>query len=958
MKLIKTLLIFLLFSVYAKSQFVNYGADPARLKWKTVRTPHYQLIYPESNDSSAYRYAMFLEQAYPYIGKTIGTTGFRLFPVMLHSENMLSNGLVAWAPRRMELITTPQAKLSAQSWDKHLVLHESRHVLQMYKLTQGIFRPFHYILGEQTAGVSSFAIPKWFFEGDAVATETAMSNSGRGRLPEFNMRYRAQMLSGDFYSYDKWALGSYKDYTGDYYALGYDLTAFARYKYGEDIWDKVTFRYTRRIFQIPPFSKALKHYTGLNTKALFNETLDFLNEEWMRQDSVYRHSGFGEIADYITPKTKRYVSYNYPQVLNDSSVLVVKTSLDDINSLVMITERAEKRLCYLGSINSRIVLNHNRVYWTENVSGIRWTHENYSELKYYDLATGKIVRVTSGGRFLAPAVDKTGKMIALSQPAASGMNKIIFIDVEKQKEIKSFNIPDNGFVKEIVFIDDNKIAVIVIDDRGLSILQMDMLSGQWTELLGPTSANITSLTEHRGQLFFESGLDGTNNIYCFDRSASKSYRLTTSRFGAFSPVLSDNGRKLFFSDYYANGYRIASVSVDSLKKQPAAFDRIYDFVLAEAIAKQEQFNLDTDSLEQIEFDPKPYRKGGHLFRAHSWAPFYYDAFDIVNSQADDLSTIVKPGCMLLSQNRLNTMITQLGWYYDDGYHHGKVALAYSGWFPVIDVSLDYGGRAFDYRWQKNDEDRDVLLYHPTSRSLVDMEASIYIPFNLTRNHYTSGFRPIVTYSYTNNRYQQLGSLKLRQYQYLLSELVYYNYRKSAQQDILPRLGYQVRLQYLNIPSDTKNFGSLYAARITTYLPGLIRGHGLMLRMMYQYQDLDGKTLYIPQKLVSQARGYRYVYQTRQKLELKADYSFSIFCPDVSIKGLAYIKRIRSNVFYDLSKNQMNKQSGWSTQSSFGADFVADCNLLRLSYPISLGIRIIKPIDYGDIQTEGLFSISF
>lgn len=197
MKLVKLFVVFLLFSVGVKGQFVDYGADPMRLKWSVVRTPHYQLIYPASNDSMAIRYALFLERTYPHIGKTIGAREYRSFPVVLHPTNMQSNGMVAWAPRRMELIPTPQAKLAAQSWDKHLVLHESRHVLQMYKFSQGFFKPFSYILGEQTSGLATFVVPKWFFEGDAVATETAMSNSGRGRQPEFNMGYRARMLSGD-----------------------------------------------------------------------------------------------------------------------------------------------------------------------------------------------------------------------------------------------------------------------------------------------------------------------------------------------------------------------------------------------------------------------------------------------------------------------------------------------------------------------------------------------------------------------------------------------------------------------------------------------------------------------------------------------------------------------------------------------------------------------------------------
>jgi hypothetical protein len=955
---------FLMLSVFAKGQFANYGTDPSHIRWKVIKTAHFKLIYPNTNDSMAFRYALFLEKAYPQMGKTIGRSSLRAFPVVLHPENMASNGVVVWAPRRMELMTTPSATLPAQSWDKHLTLHELRHVLQMRKLSQGIFKPFEYLAGEQTAGLSTFAVPKWFLEGDAVAAETALSNSGRGRLPEFHLSYRTQRLSGDFFSYDKWAFGSYRHYTGDYYALGYNMTAFARHQYGADCWDKVTHRFSRRFFKIPPFSKALRHYTGVKPETLFKNTFDFLQEEWLQQEEAYQDEGFGQAVDYLLPPARRYTSYKYPQTLNNgSSVIALKTGLDEIPSLVMITGGKEERLCYIGSVNSPVIRNNHRIYWTENVSGRRWTHESYSELKYYDLTTRKIVTVTPKERFLAPALRQDGRIAAVSQPASDGANRVILIDVEEKRRVHSFDTPDNCFVKELAFADEQTLAAIAVHDAGLSLLLLDLRSGLWTEILGPTSANIASLTAQEDRLYFESGLDGTNNIYCFELSTRTGYRLTTARFGAFTPALSNDGKRLLFADYQVSGHRIASVAVDRLDKHPANFRAPYSFALAESLAQQEAFNLDTDTFSlnsavSGSFRPRPYRKAAHLFRVHSWAPFYYDASDMIRTLADDLSAVVKPGVMLMSQNLLSTLTSQAGWFYDNGYHHGKLSLAYTGCFPALYFSLEYGGKAFEYNWEKDKEGEDRLTFHDTGRRLVAMDASVYVPLNLSRDHFISGFRPSVTFSYTNNRYQQHGRQRFSPYGYLLSELRYYRYRKLAQRDLLPRFGYQLRLQMLNIPSDTKNFGSLYAAGLTTYWPGLVRGHGLMLRLSYQYQHLDGKSLYLPQKLIQQPRGFYYLYQTRQKVELKADYALPLFCPDWSIGGLAYLKRLRSNLFYDLSENQTHQGANWTAQSAFGADFIFDCHLFRLSQPLSLGLRFIQPVNEGSLQTEALFSVSF
>lgn len=939
----------LLTSVGSSAQFMDYGADPAHFKWNIVKLPHYNLIYPQGNDSMAYQYALYLENAYPHIQKTIGKPMKAKFPVVLHPGNMNSNGMVSWAPRRMELITTPSSDLSAEKWDKHLVLHESRHIFQTGKVMHGIFKPLYYLIGEQAAGVASFFLPAWFLEGDAVSTETAMSNGGRGRLPEFNMPYRAQMLGNDkFFSFDKWQLGSYNDYTGNYYALGYDLASFARQRYGADIWDKTTSRYVHNFL----FSNSFKHYTGKSINGLYDETFAFLRHEWEKLDT-------GIVTpSYLSPDHQRSTSYRYPQALNDSVVIALKSGLKDINSLITITHGKERKLCYIGNINSRLNLRNGRIYWTERVPGIRWTHENYSVLKYYDLSEDRIKTITPRQRYLAPDIDREGKTAAVSRPTITGRNQLVLVSLENGKELATFDVPNNAFIKELTFGEDGYVIAVVVNDTGIGLTQLHTPSGKWKELLSTTGINIASPLWKDGKLYFESGVNGTNNIYYLDPADHQVYRLTASRFGAFDPTFSTPGNRLIFSDYQSQGYRLASLPADSLLAERTDLSSPTPTPFAETLARQEQFNLDSARLEPVTFDPKPYRKGPHTFKLHSWAPFYYDVSEAINASADDLSTIVKPGAMLLSQNALNTAIMQAGWYYHKGYHHGKLTFNYQGWFPVIDLSVDYGGKAFDVNWIKNEAGKEVAQSTYAHRNLWETEARVYLPFNLTKGERIRGIQPILTYYFTNNKYQQYDSRKSRNFQYLLPEIRLYDYRRMAQRDIIPRNGYQFRLQYLNSPFNSENYGSLYAARLTTYWPGLLRNQGLMLRFGYQYQDLDGKALYLPKQLLDDTRGYDYLYQTRQQWAFKADYAFSILSPDLSIGPLIYIRRLRANLFYDLTRNQANKQSQWTTQSSYGTDLIFDWNLLRMTYPLTTGVRLIQPINYGKFQAEMLFSISF
>ena len=117
--------------------------------------------------------------------------------------------------------------------------------------------------------------------------------------------------------------------------------------------------------------------------------------------------------------------------------------------------------------------------------------------------------------------------------------------------------------------------------------------------------------------------------------------------------------------------------------------------------------------------------------------------------------------------------------------------------------------------------------------------------------------------------RQYESRTYSNFQYILPEVLVYSYRRKAQRDILPRWGYQLRLQYLQSPFNKENYGSLYAGRLTTYWPGILRNHGLMLSMGYQYQSVDNKTLYLPKHLIDKPRGYNFMYQTRQQIAFKA-----------------------------------------------------------------------------------------
>jgi hypothetical protein len=959
------------------AQFLDYGNDPSRYRWNIVRLPHYKLIYPRGLDSLAFRYANALENVRPLVNSTMSLAKVPVFPVILHPGNMVSNGMVSWAPRRVELLTTPARNQHAQPWEQHLVTHESRHVFQTSKLMTGFFRPFYYIMGEQVSGFAAALVPRWFFEGDAVAAETGLSRTGRGRLPEFQLAYRTKILTGDFYSFDKWHLGSYRDYTGTFYTLGYDLVSFARYKYGRNIWNKTVDRYAARPVSIPPFSNAYRRYSRTGFNSLFKETFEFLGREWAKQDSGYI------VPHFISPNAKGYTSYQYPQVLNDSIIICLKSGLGDINSIVALVNGKEKLLVRAGSISSRILLNKGKVYWAEYKPGLRWSQEIASVLQCLDPLTGKITTV---GKDFRRIIDfaVNGRLAAVALYSEEGSSRIVLFDLENAEEaaeeFAGFNMPEGGRIQEIsiggrpvyasfippcngtvkeVTLGRGVIYASIINEEGIALYSLSIRSGAWRKLMEETHANATGLTWKSGSLYFESGLNGINNVYTMNPADGRAFRITSSRFGAFQPELGYGSDSLVFADYQPGGYRIASMQLNNAGRTEADFQSPCKFTLAEALAEQEQVNMSAVvQPSSLPFEPKMYGKLSHLFAFHSWAPVYYNVKDLMTGNTEDFTTAFKLGFSFISQNALNTAVTQIGYYYANRHSHGVLNFNYSGLFPVFNLSIDYGGEAWDFVWKNSSDNALILNASIADRELLRINAQVYVPFNLNRNSRVRGLRPSVTFRFANDRYQQLVSRRMPFDQYLLSEILMYDYRRMATQDLFPRWGYQFRLQHLLHPADADMFGPLYAVRLTTYMPGIVAPHSLMLRLGYQYQEMNGRTHYNINQLLEAPRGGVFNLRSINMVTLKSDYAFPIVNPDFSIGSLAYIKRIRANLFYDISLTQEKINKPLMKQSSCGADILVDWNALRFYYNLTVGARFTRTFEGGIAGIQLISSMNF
>ena len=230
---IKTTIILSLISHSVFSQIFSEEQNPLSVKWRQINAAGFKIIYPTELEKEAQRMANTLPYIYPYVGGSLGVKKTTI-PLLLQNQGVIANGFVQLGPKKSEFYTTPPQQFDSQDWLNNLAVHELRHVAQFDKLTGGKTRPFPELAYFAWFGLS---LPIWFFEGDAVTTETALTNAGRGRQPSWIMPYRASLLEGKSFSYSKANFGSQKDLTPGYYQLGYLMSANIRTLHGKNIFD-------------------------------------------------------------------------------------------------------------------------------------------------------------------------------------------------------------------------------------------------------------------------------------------------------------------------------------------------------------------------------------------------------------------------------------------------------------------------------------------------------------------------------------------------------------------------------------------------------------------------------------------------------------------------------------------------------------------------------------------------
>lgn len=968
----------------ASSQYYSWGADPLGLKWMKGSTPSVEVIYPKSAEKIGHTTLYYADRLNPYI-----SYGYRLpaldLPFVVHPENMKSNGLVMWLPKRVEFLSSPPVESYSMPWLKQLVAHEYRHAAQYNNLNVGLVKFLSYLLGQQSSTIGLVFMPLWMMEGDATLFETQASTFGRGKQPRFTLEFRAMGNITDRYrNSDKFFCGSYRDFIPDHYQLGYQMVAYGNSLAGRQMANEMASYGPRHPWTIVSENWRMKKLFGFSSHQLFLKTFDHLTSYWAQQPLPDNSSQL-----LPTPAIKSYTTYSHPQWIDGQGILMLKEDLDRPSHFVLLNEETgqEQRLSYTGDVATRPAYDpvQGRVWWTEYRRSTMFEQRVRSTLCYMDIDKQRPRSMKRHSNILYPTPDDTGGL-AWIEYDHSGIYSFHYRDSGKQERASA--LPFGLEIHSLAW--DNttrKHYCIVTGDEGMWIASIDQ-NHNMQPISKAAYITLSNLRAQDGRLYYGSIASGRDEIHCLDIKSGQEYQLTSSRYGSFDVAPTSDGR-IVLTSYDSLGYLPAIQNEDKLMREVEYSAKPKD-VVNPPIEQWDVINLDSIKISQADTEAinaplklKRFRKGLTLFNFHSWAPLSYDPFALSEESAISMNV----GATVMTQNLLSSM--QGFFTYGYSANQGSIwkgSLRYYGLGPTISLNATYGGSQNIYPVYIYNSESHKFEFPATPKrgKYYSVGLDITFPLLFQSGYHTRQLIAAAGWNYSNGLVANTGKLSFDDgisniatigYQeglHLTSfTLGFQDMVRRAHRDVASPWGFVAQASYAINPTHG-GFSDLMALYAKAYTPGFFKHNSLTLAAAYQtsiggFKSKDALSALTFKSTNLLLRGFdSSQIENRNYMALSLNYQFPICYPDGGIRGIVYLKRIRLNMGADVARYQrsmLNEDSGiyyrWQHLNSFGGDVILDVNIFSqpASATTALKLSFYRPSE-GDFYFSAGLELPF
>ena len=928
-----------------RAQYESFGTEPLRIQWQQIKGANYDVIFPQGMDSLARRYLYLFEASRNQAGGLMRIEVPKV-PLILHPYALSPVSSPAWAPKRLELFTTPTgAEHFALNHERYLALRNNVRLAFMGHYESYAFNVLKYVYGQQSVAFGvGFKPTVWQAVSSADSFVSDMTLSGPGRNAEYLMFWRAAFVTGDWRLYDHWHFGSYQRYMPDDKSMGYllvsDIRLFDDRYYGIGDATTIQMRDWWDLFGV--WNRSFLEATGRTVRKHWRNVACNYAPLWYDQD--LQRAPFTP-NEPLLGVPKIYTEY-HDLAPTSAGLFATQRGYNHANRLVRLDEAGGvHRHRAFSRQASRIVTDGVTLYWSEIVPDARYELVEYSVLRSYDTQSHKTRTLTRRTRLFNPSVTPEGGQLWAVEQLPEGGSAAVLVDAATGDEEERIEAPQGCTLVEVLQVGETLYAT-GITEAGMALMRFAPASlawscadddgllakPRWQTCIAPQNSYLQQLSRLGDDLCFVSDQDGVNGIYRYGTSDGRVTEIVHSRFGAFHPVESDGA--LYYSDYDVKGHRPVRTPLGALSARPATLsgDRAGAFAIADREAAQAAAPLAAAALSPEEdaalraaidtLTGQPYRRRANLFKLHSWAPFYASVSRAMASKFEPIYQLINPGFTLLSQNELGTMVATMGygWHYArfqkgsprHSFHSAHFSMTYSGLYPVFDFNVDFNDRYCNDIGLGGDP---VSPTPPptdfnTTRPSLDISLRTSIPWNFSRGGWQRGLTPELTLYFSNERIEDVGRHHDMPLLGWTAGLSGYTRLEKARRHLSPRLGLGGAVRYSEaawVPGDPA-YSRVLSARLYGWLPGILPSHSLRIDMqgwrdfgLYNSTSAIGGVDRLRPRF---PRGYESALAKTLDLEGVAtaslDYGFTIPLGDITWPWLYYLMRLQVVPFADVA----------------------------------------------------------
>jgi Tol biopolymer transport system component len=547
------------------------------LKWKTIKTEHFEVHFHEGAEWTARQVAEVAEEVHKPLCDLYQYEPDNPVHFIIKDTDDYANGAAFFFDNKVELWATNLefGYRGTTQWIRNVVTHEYAHIISIQSAMRlGRRWPalyFQLITFEKekrpdvlqgypkdiiTYPLSTLLFPPWFAEGvsqfQTPGTKYDCWDSHR------DMILRCGVLENKMLTYDEMGFfGKSSMGSEQVYDHGFGLVNFIASQYGPEALEAII-KELRSPLRLN-MDGALKKATGKSGEALYNDWKQSLRERYEIELSGVREN-LQEGAALVEAGERRGYMNVWPVFSPDGKKIAYLGNKGNdyagTDLYLMNRDGAGAKLVKSG-VTSRPAFSADgkRILYSRKHNVDKYG-SSVNDLFVYDLETKKEKKLTHGARIADPAWSPDGRSI-IGVKNGDGTHHIVLLDADGRGERVLYSADPGTQFYNPAFSRDGRQILFGIFQRGtrdIAVIESDGTGFRYV-LETPNDERDASWSPDGRSVVFSSDRTGIFNVYELDLSNGTFAKITNVVGGAFNAWRSEDGA-FVYARYSGDGYGI------------------------------------------------------------------------------------------------------------------------------------------------------------------------------------------------------------------------------------------------------------------------------------------------------------------------------------------------------------------------------------------------------------------